>query len=235
MTPTTLEAIRQHAAKEYPRECCGVVIVVRGKERYVPCRNIADSRVHFVIHPEDYAAAEDAGEVTTIVHSHCNLSAHPSQPDLIGCEKSGKPWLIISWPSGATVEFAPSGYKLPLLGREFHHGIADCYSLVRDYYREELNIELPDFERQWEWWERGDNLYMDNFEKVGFVKVDPSTLRKHDAIIMQVASPVPNHAAVFIGDNRIVHHVTNRLSSRDVYGGWFRNCTAAIVRHRSLM
>lgn len=234
MNEKTLQDMREHAAQEYPRECCGVVIVVRGKERYVPCRNMADTKEHFVMNPEDYAAAEDLGEVLAIVHSHCNLPPIPSQPDLVGCELSGKPWVIVSWPTGNVYAFEPSGYKAPLIGREFHHGVLDCYALCRDYYKERLGIELPDFPREYEWWLKGQNLYLDNFEEAGFVRVDPSTLREHDAILMQLASPAPNHAAIYIGDNLVLQHVMHRLSSRDVYGGWYRKCAVAVVRHRSL-
>lgn len=235
MNEKTLQDMREHASREYPGECCGVIIVVRGKERYVPCRNMADTKEHFIIHPEDYAAAEDLGEVTAIVHSHCNLPPFPSQPDLIGCESSGKPWVIVSWPTGVVHTFEPSGYKAPLIGREFHHGVLDCYALCRDYYKEVLGIELADYPREYEWWLKGQNLYIDHFEEVGFVRVDPETLRPHDGILMQLASPAPNHAGIYIGDNLILQHVMHRLSSRDVYGGWYRKCSVGVFRHRSLL
>lgn len=241
MNEKTLEAIRAHAAKAYPKECCGVVIVKRGKERYIECRNIATittNHVEFIMHPADRIAAEEQGEIVCIVHSHCDGSANPTQPDLVGCEQSGKRWLIMSWPANVYVEIEPTGYKAPLLGRDFHHGIFDCYSLIRDYYDEKLGIELPDFEREEEWWLKGQNLYLDHFEDAGFVRVDQSSgfcLQKHDVILMQFGSPVPNHGGVYLGDSVIVQHLINRLSSRDVYGGWYRRITVGVVRHRSFM
>lgn len=230
-----MKDMRDHAAREYPRECCGLITVVRGKERYVPCRNIAENDQDFIIHPADYADAEDAGEVTAIVHSHCNRSPQPTQVDLVECEKHGKPWVIMSWPTGIVYTFEPTGYKADLVGREYHHGVLDCYELCRDYYKEKLGISLPDFPREDEWWLKGQNHYLDHFEENGFVKVDPNTMRTHDGILMQVASPTPNHAAVYIGDNQILQHVRDRLSSRDIYGGWYRKCTVAVLRHRSLL
>jgi len=112
MTPlpeTVMAAIRDHAQAVYPRESCGVVIVVTGKPVYVPCANLADSPgQYFVMAPADYMAAEDRGEVIRIVHSHPDVSAQPSEADRVSCEVTGLPWLIVNWPTGAIVEFEPS-------------------------------------------------------------------------------------------------------------------------------
>ena len=231
-----LAAIREHAEKDFPKEACGVVIVRRGKQVYVPCANLAsDPGAHFVIAPADYAAAEEAGEVIRIVHSHPNLSPQPSEADKVGCELSGVPWLIVNWPTGRTVEFSPSGYEAPLVGRSFHHGVLDCYSLARDYYRREVGIEIPDMAREPYWWLKGQNLYVENFPAFGFVEIEPKDLRRHDALLMQVGSPVINHAAVYIGDNMILQHCAGRLSSRDVYGGGWHRATRKVLRHRNLL
>jgi proteasome lid subunit RPN8/RPN11 len=235
LSDTVLRDLRAHAEATYPAECCGLVQIIRGRERYTPCRNVAINAGQFAIDPADYAAAEDAGEIIAIAHSHCNQSARPSEADRVGCERSGKPWIIVAWPTGETQTLEPAGYRAPLVGRPFVHGILDCYALCRDYYRETLGIELPDYARQDEWWLKGENLYRANFAEAGFVEIDNADMRQHDALLMQVASPVENHAAIVLGNGLILQHVMNRLSSRDVYGGWYRKCTRAVLRHRSLL
>ena len=235
MTPmpeSILAAIRAHAQAEAPRECCGVVIVRAGKLRYIPCANLAASPAeHFVLSPHDFAQAEDQGEIVRIVHSHPYAAPEPSQADRIGCEVSGLPWLIVNWPVGTVHEFAPSGYRAPLIGRTWVHAVLDCYSLVRDYYRETLRIDLPDFHRDVQWWLRGGNLYAEGFAQAGFAEVPAHTLAEHDVLLMQIGAPVINHAAVYIGDGHIVQHCAGRLSSRDVYGGAWRRATRKVVRH----
>lgn len=232
MNPSTVDAIRAHAESVFPKECCGLVYVVRGKERYQPCANLAtDPEDHFILSPADYASTEDKGEITCLVHSHCYVSPFPSEADKVNCENTGLPWFIYSLPTHQTHYFEPCGYKAPLIGRVFSHGVLDCYTLVRDYYQT-IGIELPDYPRDNEWWLHGETLYLDNFKAAGFVEV--SDLKPNDGLLMQIASPTPNHAAVYLGDNLIMHHLSKRLSSRDVYGGWLEKVTVKILRHKSL-
>lgn len=237
----TLSAIRAHAVADYPREACGLVIIEGGRERYVPCRNLAVGTDHFVLAPEDYAAAEDRGEVVAVVHSHPDAAAAPSQADRVACEASGLPWLIASvgrdagGPPAALdiAELAPAGYVAPLVGREFAHGVLDCYSLVRDWYARERGVILPDFPRRDDWWTRGENLYMRYYAEAGFSPLErDERIEVGDVILMQIRAPDPNHAGVYIGDGRMLHHMHGRLSTRDVYGGYWAEVTRLVVRYR---
>lgn len=247
MTPETVQALREHAVAEYPRECCGVVIVFKGRERYWPCRNTSpDPKGRARWHAEDLMAAEEAGEVVAMCHSHPDEAARPSEADLVQCEASGLPWVIVSVHQGVPVEvhrFEPSGYVAPLVERQFHHGILDCYTLCRDWYQREAGLVLPDFPREDDWWNDGSSsLYEQHFAEAGFevvtrcVKEHREPLRRGDGILMEIRSKngVPNHAGVYLGEGRgwFIHHLHGRLSSRDVYGGMWLDYTRAIVRHR---
>lgn len=241
MKPETQEAAITHAIAAYPNESCGLVVVVKGREKYYSCRNIAQTPAdHFVLSPEDWVVAEDAGEITAIVHSHPNASSQPSEADRVGCESSGIEWHILSigQEDGAAPHFQsmhsikPVGYEAPLVGREFHHGVLDCFTLIRDYYKRELGITLHDYERTDGWWDRGENLYMKNLEAEGFYRIDPKDIRKGDMIVMQIRAPEPNHAGVYLGDGLFLHHLYGRLSSRDVYGGYWSEVTRIVVRHK---
>lgn len=231
------DKVIQHAKDEYPNECCGLAVVIRGKLNYFPCKNIASGK-QFVIDPLDYSHCEDAGEIVGVCHSHIDESPIPSDADKIGIEETKVPWLIVNPSNESFTITEPSGFVLPLIGREFKHGHIDCLTLIRDYYKQVLNISMPDFVRKDNWWLTGGNMYRDNFEKCGFILVGGSEYRdikKHDVIVMQVGSPVPNHGAVYIGDGVIMQHCQGRLSSRDIYGGYWQKVTNMVLRHKELI
>jgi proteasome lid subunit RPN8/RPN11 len=214
----------EQAKAECPREACGLVIIKNGKQVYCPAKNLAKGSDNFILDPLDYEKADTAGEIVAVIHSHPNMSAKPSQADLVACEGSGLPWFICGIPSEQWEYIEPSGYIAPLVGRQWSHGVLDCYAIIRDWYAREKNISLLDFERSDEWWKMGGNLYLDNFEKAGFKKITLEELSCGDVILMTVNSTVPNHGAIYLGDNMILHHVHGRLSTRDIFGGyWLKN------------
>lgn len=237
MNADTINAARAHAAREYPRESCGFVIVENGREVYVPATNHAASASEHVRHGrEEYADAEARGEVLAFVHSHPDAPATPSQADRVACEASEILWHIVSWPGDDVQTIVPCGYEAPLIGRQFAHGVLDCWALVRDWYRRERGIVLPDFERRDNWWneEGGGSLYRDHYAECGGVIVPHlSQIEIGDVIVMEYASKQrrPNHAGVYIGDGRMLHHLHGKLSSRDLYNGAWQDRTRMILRY----
>lgn len=236
-------AIAAHALAEYPRECCGLVVKTASGEMYVPCRNLAAAPTdQLALAAEDYATAEDMGEIVALVHSHPGATAQPSDADRTMCERSGiATWVIVSLGVQADgsigvddwCEFKPSGYVVQLVGRQFVHGVHDCYTIVRDWYLAERGVALPDFEREGDWWNDGrSNLYLNHYQDAGFLDVGRDvTLQVGDVLLMQIRSKnaVPNHAGVYLGDGQFLHHMHGRLSARAVWGGmWADSCTTVL-------
>lgn len=234
LTKQLKQQILDHAKKESPRESCGLIVIVKGRRKYFKCKNIADSPTeHFIISPDDYARAEDLGSVAAVVHSHPFTDPRPSPADQAACNASGLPWIIVNPCLETWDGTMPGRYELPYVGREFVFGMVDCYSLIMDWYKKELKIKLDNFFRRDLFWERGENLYVDNYKSQGFRIVEKDDIRYADLIIMQLQSNIPNHGAIYIGDQQILHHVQGRLSSRDVYGGYYAKVTAMVLRHES--
>lgn len=215
-----------HAMAEFPREACGLVVESQGRARYWPCDNLSSATSCFMLNPQDYAAAADAGEIVAVVHSHPQMPPTPSMIDVQACEASGLPWHIVSVPLGSWAYLEPQGYTPELIGRQWVHAVTDCYTLVRDWYRIIASVYLSDYARQEQWWAKGDDLYAQHFASEGFIEIKLDQLRAGDALLMRVGSKVTNHAAIYLGDNVILHHAQGRLSCRDLLDeSWRRRIT----------
>lgn len=236
LTNTLKDKIKQHALQEFPKECCGVVVLFKGKKKYIPCANIhPQSDKEFVLSPDDLLKAYELGEVVAIVHSHSHPESDrfPSKYDLIAQAESELTWIMYNINYKEFHEWS-DGVKPSLYGREYKHGIVDCLSFIRDWYREELGIHINNYHREDDWWHKGQNLYLDNYEKEGFYKIPFSETRYGDLLLMNIGGSVVNHSAVYIGENKVAHHATNRLSCVDVYGSFLRDRTVMVLRHRDM-
>lgn len=242
--------IAAHAAVCFPHECCG--LIVNGD--YWPCENVStDPAGQFEIDPKTFAKMEEHGNIEAIVHSHPNGVALASELDKHQIELHGLPWVICAYPDVSFEVYQPTGYQAPLIGRNYHHGWQDCYTLVQDFYSRELGITLPHFERDDAWWERKDSpsLYLDNYAKVGFVEVEFAQMQRGDMLLCRVGrTEHPNHALIFLGDDGtlttestapcigaalMLHHPYGRKSCREIYGPQWAERTVKVLRHNLLI
>ena len=225
--PTILGAIRAHAEEDPLVECCGLVTAA-GYERVA--NRAADPAMAFCMGEEE-AARIAAGEVLAVVHSHTAAGCdHPSAEDQRQCAAMGIPWgLVLLRADGTAAEpfFWGDGIPdQPLLPRDFRwgptgtDGKGDCFSLVRDWYRLERGIVLPEFPRDEAWEDEAPMAYMEGWRAQGFTTVDSADLRPGDAVLMSVGSPrrLPNHAAIYLGGEIILHILRNRMAERASYG-----------------
>lgn len=230
---TWKDAALKHAKEQDPRESVGVLIVIKGKEQYYPCNNLSTySQQCFILDPEDYVKADALGEITAIVHSHPVTPPSPSQADKVSCEQSGLKWHIVNPKTEMWGYCEPTGYKPPLIGRQWVWGVTDCWSLVRDYYKEQHNIQLLDYERPTTPQDFLDNPLFEQYaERTGFRQLNKDEkLQKGDVLLMSILHPTLNHVAIFLGDE-ILHHLADRLSTREPYNEWLLKCTGKRYRY----
>lgn len=214
--------ILNHATSCGEAECCGFVI---DNKTYLPCKNISHTPTEtFEISSDDWIKAEQKGEITAIVHSHPDGLPILSEADQFYQQQTGLDWWLV-----CDNKIHKFRYIKPLLGREFKHGEIDCLTLVRDAYML-TGINLPNYERQDDWWHNGQNLYLELLPKNEFEQV--KDIQEGDVILVCLGSTTPNHAAIYIGNQFILHHCPNRLSKRDLYDGFWLKYTHSIWRHK---
>ena len=222
-----------HAKEQDPKESCGLLLNVRGKNKYFPCRNLSMTDYQcFILDPEDYVKADNEGEIIGIVHSHPTTPPTPSQADRISCENSNLPLYIVNPKTEEWGECIPEGFIPEICGRPWVWGVTDCWSLVRDWYKQEKNIELKDWTRPTTPEEFLSNpLFEQCAWRTGFRELRyDEPLQNGDALLMSIGSPGLNHVAIFV-DGMVLHHLADRLSCKEPYSEWLLKCTGKRLRY----
>ena len=200
------QEIKDHAASEYPKESCG--IVVNGK--YVKSLNMHDNPESSFTLDANAQLAVIKGKAQAIIHSHPDEDFSPSEHDMSTQDSLNIPFGICETTEHGGGRIAYFGDSLPVenyVDRPFIHGISDCYTLIRDYYKKEFNTIIPVFPRNWDWWRDDKCLYETGFKVAGFEEIDPSEAKRGDVILCQIQSKTPNHGAIFIDENTVLHHI----------------------------
>lgn len=207
--------IEEHAIREYPRESCGLVIdgTIRGRDidgDYLPLENLhPDPTKSFRIDRKIWL--ELGSRVTAVVHSHPDGPDCPSEADMRSQMATRLPYIIVST-NGVNCttpfEFGVDLEPHPLVGRGFRHGVTDCFAAIRDWYRLNTEVVLEDFARDWLWWKKGSNFYVENYSAMGFRLLNENEEPKRgDAFFVCVGSKVPNHGGIYVGNGKIYHHL----------------------------
>lgn len=208
-------------------ETCGFVLADGG---VVAVDNVAgDRRRGFEIRPRDFARYEGA---TAIWHSHPDGSSQFSPMDVRGCKATGMPWIVVHLPTNSFRYADPTGNS-PYLGRDWVYGLNDCFGLVTDWLRREMNFDFPDVDRYDDKPEPSRKIleaFPPLMESCGLKRV--GDVRYGDVLFMQINSPLPNHCAVMVDPekNRILHHLIDRYSGTDYYGSYWRKVTDSVWR-----
>jgi proteasome lid subunit RPN8/RPN11 len=220
-----IEEIKKHFEKEYPREGCGVIGIVKGKKKWFPCINTTATNENFVMSSLEYLDIKRKADIFAIVHSHPDATNEPSQHDIDCCNALGIPYYIFSYPEMELNIIEPKTKAYPLIGREYQFGKLDCFEAMRDWLAKE-NIYIPPREPfEDDWWSKGLNYFTEeNIKNWKHKKVE--TLEKNDVLIFTVRNKVANHCGVYLGNDIFFHHAENRISCREnLYPFWAQNLT----------
>ncbi len=234
-TADILAAIKDDAARRYPEESCGLVRL----DGYEPIANVHETPREAFQMPDDVMFKIMDPSVIAVVHSHPDGPDEPSyadQKDQIRLSEAvgrpiayglctvmnGEPEEPWFWGDGAIPE-------MPIMPRDFRwgpvgtDGKGDCFALMKDWYKQNMGLLIPDHPRDSMWQSAVPTRYIDNWQRHGFRQVDPAEVRVGDALLFAVRSRgIPNHVGIVLPHGYMIHQTEIRLARREPIGDWLR-------------
>lgn len=236
MYELAFEDAKRHARRKYPHRACGFII----NNEYRPVKNVAwNTKANFEF-PNDLIESIRPQNIQMIVVSRPTEPYWPNQNEMMFQEKYNRPFALVFLNQDTISKPIIWGAETPvppILGRSFVHGVTDCWSIVRDCFRLGKGklaeqgiyewpyepIQFPIIPRDDGWWANGNDYYLENYEKLGFKRIDRSEAKPGDGFLIKLFSDKYNHAGVLVDDGEIIHHLPGRLSRREPAGLWARN------------
>lgn len=224
-------SIRAYAEAAHPIEACGFIL---SDGSVVECTNVSPEADTFVIGAVESAVYLD--DAVASWHSHADY-AGVSFADINASKALNLPYAVFNCAGTEFFYFDPR-QSTGLLERPWMYGGYDCYSAVRDWYAQEMGVQMADYERLYEgeWVQRGFTHFQDNFAAEGFVEIPRTAdLRRGDILMFKIRNDhACNHVAVIENAeaNQIYQHLVNRDSAVMTYSGYFRDNTCMVLRHK---
>lgn len=193
-------------------------IVIGGE--FIPLKNIAKDKVNnFEFKLDNY----NFERIEAIVHNHIGDHPYLSSFDRIAQIETGLPWWIVA--NGKIHQYKCIDL---LRGRDFEYGKYDCGTLIEDAYAV-CGINLRHYKRKTMEADEANSVIIERLPKLGFSKV--SSAQPGDVIATSMGGN-PNHLALVLDDERILHHVAGQYSRVVAYGSVMKKRTHSIWRHK---
>lgn len=234
--------IKTHALSDTNQEICGLLILNKSNElEVVHCQNIHENKEHFFcLKPEDYLRGKTLGTIVAIYHSHSERQDF-SDFDKLNCENCKIPFILYCIKNDTFSYYQPRGYFIPFVNREYVVGFLDCLTLILDYYKQELNITIPNLDHPYRFVDnkadhpentQSYSILIDHFLNNGFINTN--NLVKNNVILFNSFKvPSPVHCAIYLSGEQILHHPFKRKSTIEHYGISWKKRSTNILIHKS--
>tara|TARA_Y100000004_G_C8862084_1_gene389527 strand:- start:221 stop:964 length:744 start_codon:yes stop_codon:yes gene_type:complete len=246
LTEDIKNSIKSHALEKAPEECCGLIFDDGVKMNSFKCKNDAQNPlVNFSINPIDYLKCSYRGNIVATYHSHKNNDMF-SYLDKENSINHRLDYVMYNIKSNSFHHYDYKKNKIFYLNIPFQVGKNDCFTLVRNYMKENLSVELPEeVIRAYKKGSEKKDLQksIDLIEKVSldyderkFFKVkieNKSDLKENDIVVLGLKGK-PMHLGVFLGNGLILHHPRNKFATSEQVNEKFFNRLLYVYRIKKI-
>jgi len=108
---------------------------------------------------------------------------------------------------------SPDGYINKYEGIDFQIGKQDCYTLVIKYFKEEFDIEIPDFykDRNLDWHKEDFNFLNNAVSQINCEIIDAEDLENNDIVALKYRGN-RTHLGIILNNNLLLHHPMGKKS-----------------------
>lgn len=223
------QQIKEAALKTPNEEICGLLVESGNFYGFIQCTNKSSNKKnHFEISPFDYLNIAETNKIIGILHSQ--RSSVPSSLDIINAFGHNLKSYIYSIDGDIFIEVTEKHLKYGrYLNQKFEIGKQDCYTLIKNFYQQEFNIEINNYPRTDSWFKENPNIIKENYEREGFVEVDNiKNAKEGDVIVFSWG-----HMAIFLEKDLILHIKRDKPSIIEMLNDSYLSRITGIYRHKT--
>jgi hypothetical protein len=229
--------LREHVENSGERMVCGLMVYMgRGNVIFKPAINASVTpTLSSEVSVQDL---DEVGQSCEVVRVVCCLDDSKYEDISYYQKLSDRDKLVYNLcflPSNKLAVVSPDGKFDDYEGRPYILGRYDCYTLVRDYFIKTLGIYLNDYSRDPREHNRNQGMIVQHMHDEGFIRVKNNDVKPGDFLILSFEERSSGHAAVYVGEGRILHHNAPRKSCYEIYDDTLKSCTKSVWRHKKLM
>lgn len=219
--------IKKHALSKKEEEICGLLIIKDNIIKFYKCENISyHKKNHCILNPLDYVRASEEGKV--IAHVHSQPDRNPSFTDYLNAINHNLYSIVYSTKYNKFSIIEPKLKEY--LNIDYDREANNCFELIRNYYKNELNIFITKYKMYNENEEDKFKYILSKYKREGFYKVNIEDIRMNDIILFNIAR-LP-HLSIYISNNFILHHPQDEKSIVDELSTGLKKRINIILRHK---
>jgi proteasome lid subunit RPN8/RPN11 len=237
LTDIIKSKIKKHSLEFPNEEVCGFILDDNDifRARNVSCLK----HKTFSIHPLDYIEAEKENKIAAVYHSHAK-NKNFSEFDKVNSTNHNKIYVMYCLETDEFNVFYPSDYSNKYIGRKFDYKTNNCFSLIFDFYKNELNTiiaaNIPEMDEKW--YLSNKNLILDNLNKSNQFNILDNwkyNISKNDIILFNYTNinGPPHHIGLYVEDGIFLHHPRYQFSKMEIFDKFFQNKVTHVIRLKS--